>query len=117
MAHPFRVAPREVVVDGDDVDAVAAESVEDRGERRDEGLAFARSHLRDAALVEHDPADELHVEVPHLERAPAGLADKGERLRDQRLERLSRGAPLAQRPGRAREVRVGALPACPLRGR
>ena len=51
-AHPLRVAPGEVVVDGDDVDAAAGQRVEDRGQRRDEGLALAGPHLGDLALVE-----------------------------------------------------------------
>ena len=53
-AHPLRVAASEVVVDRDDVDALAGDRVQDRGERRDEGLALAGAHLRDLALVEHD---------------------------------------------------------------
>ena len=74
-AHPLRVAPGQVVVDGDDVDALAGDRVEDRGERRDEGLALAGAHLRDLALVEHDAADQLHVEVAHAER-PLTMASR-----------------------------------------
>ena len=47
-AHPLGVASRQVVVDRDDVDALAFERVEVRGQRRDERLAFARLHLGDA---------------------------------------------------------------------
>ena len=77
-AHPVAVAVGEVVVDGDDVDAFAREGVQVGGQRGDEGLALTGLHLRDHAAVESDPADELDVEVPHLEDAPAGLADDGE---------------------------------------
>ncbi len=72
-AHPLGVAPRQVVVDGDDVDAPAGEAVEDRGQGRDEGLALAGGHLRDLALVEHHAAHELDVEVAHAEPPAADL--------------------------------------------
>ena len=46
----------------------------------DEGLALAGPHLRDLALVEHDAADELDVEVTHPERPLHGLAGGREDL-------------------------------------
>ena len=86
--HPLRVAPREVVVDGDDVDAAARHRVEHGGERRDQRLALAGAHLRDATLVEDDAADELDVEVAHAERSLHGLAGHREDLRHHVIERL-----------------------------
>ena len=68
LAHPLGVALGQVVVDGDDVDAVAGERVEVAGERGDEGFAFAGLHLGDLALVEDHAADELDVEVAHAGR-------------------------------------------------
>ena len=59
--HPLRVAPRQVVVDGDDVYAVACEGVRGSGERRDERLPFAGAHLRNLSLVKDDRAEDLHV--------------------------------------------------------
>ena len=101
-AHPLRVAAGEVVVDGDDVDALAGEGVQIRGQGGDERLAFAGLHLGDPAAVEHDAADELDVEVPHVERAAARLADDGERLGQQIVERLAGGEPFAELGGLAR---------------
>ena len=86
------------------MDALAFERVQVGGERRDQRLAFAGLHLGDAAAVQHHAADELHVEVPHVQHAPAGLADDGERFDQQvveggavgdapaELDRSSRGA-------------------------
>ena len=88
-AHPLGVATGEVVVDGDDVDALAFERVEIGGERRDERLALAGLHLRDLAPVQHRAADELHVEVPHVQHAPACLADDGKCFGQQVVERLA----------------------------
>ena len=85
-AHPQRVAPREVVVDGDDVDAPPGEAVEHRGQRRDEGLALAGGHLRDLALVEHHAAHELDVEVAHAEPPAADLPHHREDLGEDLVE-------------------------------
>ena len=60
-AHPLRVAPRQVVVDGDDVYAVACEGVRGSGERRDERLPFASAHLWNLSLMKDDRAKDLHV--------------------------------------------------------
>ena len=90
-AHPLRVAAGQVVVDRDDVDAFAFERVEIGGQRRDERLAFARLHLGDLAAMQHHAADQLHVEVPHVEHAAAGFADDGKGLGQQVVERLAVG--------------------------
>ena len=92
-AHPFRVAPRQVVVDGDDVDAFAFERVEIRGQRRDERLAFTGFHFGDGAVVQHDPADQLDVVVPHLQHAFAGFAHHGKRLGLHVVDGLAVGEP------------------------
>ncbi len=91
LAHPLGVALGEVVVDGDDVHAVAGEGVEVAGERGDEGFAFAGLHFGDLALVQHHAADQLHVEVAHLHGAPAGLAHHGEGLGQNLIERFVLG--------------------------
>ena len=80
LAHPLRVAAREVVVHRDDVHALALEGVEVAGQGGDERLALAGAHLGDRAGVEHHAADELHVVVAHLQDAAAALAAGGEGL-------------------------------------
>ena len=83
---PTGVASRQVVVDGDQVRAAPLERVEVQRERRDERLALAGLHLGDPSLVEHDPADQLHVEVAHAEGALGRLADHRERLGEEVVE-------------------------------
>ncbi len=99
--HPLRVAAGEVVVDGDDVGAAAAEAVEDRGQRRHEGLALAGPHLGDPSLVEGHRAHQLDVEVAHAEgplhRLPAGREDLGDHVVEHCLEALL--VPLPARLG------------------
>ena len=106
-AHPLRVASRQVVVHRDDVHALALERVQIGGQSRDERLAFARFHLRDPPLVQHHAAEELDVEVPHVQHAPSGLAHDPEGLRQQIVQRLATLEPLAEfrRPFAQRRVR------------
>ena len=78
LAHPLGVAVGEVVVDGDDVDAVAGKRVEIDRQGRDQGLAFAGLHLGDHAAMQHDAAHQLHVEMALAERALGRLAHGGE---------------------------------------
>ena len=102
---PLGVALREVVVDRDEMRAAAGEAVEIEGETRDERLSLTGLHLGDVALVEDDPAHQLHVEHPLVGRALACLADGGERLEDELVEALAVLEPLP-------EVRRLALELC-----
>ena len=97
--HPVRVALGEVFVDGDDVHAFARERVQVGGERRHQRLAFAGAHLGDAAIVEREAADELHVEVAHLHRAARRFADHGKTFGREVGERRAFGEALAEFDG------------------
>jgi hypothetical protein len=106
-AHPLGVAAGEVVVDGDDVDALAFERIQISGQGRDEGLPLAGDHLGDVAAVEDHPAHELDVVMPHLEEPPAPLAADGERFRQDVVEGLPLGQPPAELGGLAAQVFLG----------
>ena len=110
LAHPLAVALGEVVVDGDDVDALARNRVEVRRQDGDEGLALAGLHLGDAALVEDDAAYELDAEGLHAQDAPGRLAHGGEGLGHQLVQALARGVALFEllRLGLELLVREGA---------
>ncbi len=86
LTHPLAVAAGEIVVHGDDVDALAFQRVEIGRQRGDERLALARAHLGDFAAVEHDATDHLHV-VMALADGPLGrLAHGGEGFGQQIVE-------------------------------
>ena len=106
-AHPLRVATGQVVVDRDDVDALAFERVEIRGQRRDEGLALAGLHLGDLAAVQHHAANELDVVVPHVEHAPPGLAHDGEGFGQQVVQRRAAAEALLEFRGLAAKLGIG----------
>ena len=90
--HPLAVAFGQVVVDGDDVHAVAGQRVEVGGQHAGQGLAFTGLHLGDVAQVQRGRAHHLHVERTLVEHPPGGLAGHGERLGQQVVE----GFPVLQ---------------------
>ena len=70
LAHPLGVALGQVVVDGDEMRAFAFERIQVQRQGRHQGFPFAGLHFRDAALVENHAADQLHVEMAHVQLAP-----------------------------------------------
>ena len=77
------------------------------GQRGDQRLALAGAHFGDLAVVQRHAADQLHVEVAHLQRPLAGLADDGERLGQERVERLAVGDALLELGGLRLQRLVG----------
>ena len=95
-AHPLGIAFGEIIVDGDDVHALARERVEIDRQRGDERLALAGAHLGNVAFVQRLAAHQLNVEVAHPHDAFAGLAHDGERLDEQIVDRRAAGQPRAE---------------------
>jgi uncharacterized protein (TIGR03437 family) len=108
-AHPLGIALGQVIVDGDDMHAFTGERVQVNGKRGDQRFSFAGSHFSDPASVQDNTADQLHVEVPHVENAAAGFAAHGEGLDQQVVERLAVGDPLLEFHGFLGQVGVGEL--------
>ena len=86
--RPIHSASRtgEVVVDGDEMHALAAEAVEVGGQRRHEGLALTGLHLGDPAEVQRRAAHQLDVEVALADDPGRRLAHDGEGLDQQVVE-------------------------------
>ena len=77
LTHPLAVALRQIVVYRTDVNAFARQRIQVCGKRCHKRFAFARFHLRYSALVEHDAADQLAVEVSHAEHSAGRFANSG----------------------------------------
>ena len=105
--HPLGVAPRQVVVEGEDVDAAAGERVERRRHHRRQRLALAGLHLDDRALVHGESGDDLLVEGPHAEEVARQLARQREELGSQRRQRLAGRRAVAHAPGASAQFRHG----------
>src|SRR5262249_22721024 len=96
-------------VDGDDVNAFAFERVQVNGQGSDEGFTFAGFHFGDLALMQDDSADQLLVEVPHVENAVAGLAHDGEGFDQDIVQCGALGEPCFEVDGFGGQLGVGKL--------
>ena len=95
-SHPLGVAPRQVVVEGEDVNAAAVERPQRHRQRGGERLALAGLHLDDAAVRHGQPGHDLLVERPLGDGAAGRFAHEAEHQgqplpRLQQLPRLDRG--------------------------
>jgi len=104
--HHLRLVLGQVVVDRDDVDPAAGERVEVGRSDRDERLALTGLHLGDVAHVQRRATHDLDVEGPQAQHPPGRLADRGERLGQQVVQRLAVGQPLLELRGHPLELLV-----------
>ena len=105
-SHPLAVAAGKIIVDRNDMNAFARQSIEVPGERRDERLALAGLHLGNLAVVERHGANELHVEMAQAECSYAGLSNRGERLRKNGVEAFALGYTLLVRRRQSTQLLV-----------
>ncbi len=108
-AHPLAVAFGQVVVDGDDVHALAADAVEVGRQHRGQGLALSGLHLGDVAEVQRGRAHHLYVEGALVEHPPRGLPGHRESLGQQVVEAFAVGVALLELVGLGPQLGVGEL--------
>ncbi len=101
--HPVGIALRQVVVDGDDVHALAGQRIEVGRQGCDQRLAFAGAHFGDLAVVQRHAAHQLDVEVTHRQRALARLAHHGKGFGQHGVQLFAGGDPPFQLGGLALE--------------
>ena len=107
MPHPVGVALGQVVVDRDDVDALAGQGVQISRQGADERLALAGLHLGDRSIVDRHPTEHLNVVMPLADRASGRLAGQRERLDEQVVERLAAPRPESQQSPALAKLVVG----------
>ena len=73
---------------------------------RDQSLAFAGAHFRDAALMQHHATDQLLVKMPQTEHALAGFPYHSEGFRQQVVERFASGEARAKFGGLGPQLSV-----------
>ncbi len=66
FTHPFRVTTSQVIVNGHEVNATPGKSVEVNRTGRDESFTLTGRHFSNLAFVQHNPADELNIEMDHV---------------------------------------------------
>ena len=107
LAHPFRVAFREIIIHRHDVYAGTGQCIQVDRQRGDERLALTGAHFGYLALMEHHPAEHLNIEVAHPEHPLARLADNCECFRQQIIYRLAAREPFAELSRFQRQLFVG----------
>ena len=106
LAHPLGVSPCEVIVNRNDVHAIAGNAVEIACERGDKRLALARLHLGNGAAMQRNAANNLHVKVAHSEHSIGCLASAGESLGEEVIKRLAVGMPFPKPYGLPRKFLI-----------
>ena len=107
LAHPLGVTLGQIVVHGDDVDALSGQGVQIGGQGGHQGLALAGAHLGDAALVQHDAAHHLDPIGAQPQHAPRGLAAGGKGLGQDVVQGLAVGQTGLELGGLGLELGVG----------
>ena len=106
-SHELGLVRSEIVVDRDDVHALAGDGVEVHREHGRQRLALTGLHLGDVAQVQGGAAHDLDVVGPLAERALGRLADGGERFGHELVEGLARVETGAQLDGLVAQLFVG----------
>ena len=70
-AHVFTVTSSQVVIDGDDVNALTGQGIEVYRKGRNQGLPFTGTHFGDIPAMKDDTAQDLDVKMTHP-RYPTG---------------------------------------------
>ena len=89
LTHPFRVTLCQIIIDRNHVNALALERSQIGRHRRDQRLTFTGFHLGDAALMQNNTADDLHLEMLHADTSPRRLTADRKRLRQKVIQRFA----------------------------
>ena len=107
LAHPLAVALGQVIVDGDDVHALAGQGVQVGGQGGHQGLAFTGLHLGNGAAVQGNAAHDLHREVLHAQHTPGSFAADSKGIGQDIIQRLTVCQPLFQGRGLRLQLGIG----------
>ena len=91
LAHPFGIAPGEIIIDRNNMHALARQRIEIAGEGGHQSFAFARAHFGNRAFMQHHAANELHIEMPLSKRPLGRFAHSGESGHHEVIQSLALG--------------------------
>ena len=89
LTHPLRVTLRQIVIDGNDMDTLAFQSIQISGKGGHQSLTFTGTHLCDTSLMQDDTTDQLYSVVLHIQNTLCSLSYGCIRLRKQIVQGLS----------------------------
>ena len=106
LAHPLTISFCQIVVDGDNVHALARNGIQICRQRCHKRFAFTGFHFRNTALMQHNAADDLYAVMAHAEHAPCSLSHGGKCFRQQIIQRLAFLIALSEFVGLSAQLRV-----------
>ena len=98
-SHPFGVASGQIVVYGNNVNPFAGQGIQIGRKGGGKGFAFAGLHFRDFSLMKHHAADQLSIEVAHVQGANRGLPYGCKCFREQIIQGFALFNPLLEAQG------------------
>ena len=81
--HPLRVTLSQIVINRNDMNALACQRIEVCGQHTGQGLTFTSTHLGNVTEVQCRTAHNLDAEVLLPQHAPGCLACRGESIQQQ----------------------------------
>ena len=91
--HLLQAELGQVIVGRDQMRAFAGQRIQVQRQGGDQRLTFARLHFGDLALVQHDAADHLHVEMAQADGAHRRFAHDGKRFGQQIIQCFALSQP------------------------
>jgi len=113
FAHPFGIASGQIIVDCDDVNALAFQCVQVCRQCGDQRFSFTGFHFRDATPVQNDAAYELNVEMAHVQGSLANFPHGCKCFRKNVVQGFPGGEAVAEFWSQFRQFDIGT--ACHLR--
>ena len=89
LAHPIRIALGEVVVHRHDMHALAGQRIQIGREGRNQRLAFPRAHFGDVALMQENPALQLHIKGTQAKGTLGSFTAVGKGFGQDRVQRFA----------------------------
>ena len=94
--HPFAVAAGQVVIHRHQMHAPSGKGIEVNRHGGDQGFPFTGLHFGNGSLVQHNPADDLHIERTHPQNAKRCFPHHGESFGKQVIQRFFIGQALTE---------------------
>ena len=96
LPHPLGIASGKIIVDGNDVNAFAGQSVKISGQSRNQRLTFTGFHFGNLSVVQNNTADELNVVMALSQRAFGCLTNNGKSFGQKFVQGFTVGNPFAE---------------------
>ena len=96
LSHPLRVTLRQIVIDSNNVNALAFQCIQINRQRSYQSLTFTGLHLRDSSLMKNDTTDQLNPERLHIQCSLRTLTDCRKGFRKKIIQRLAFTQALAE---------------------